>query len=195
MMKYKIAWGGCAMMLTAALLPALGGCVPSLESTEPPDRVYWLDTTMIENPAQMTLRVSVVPGLDSDRILILEQDQRLNYYAGAFWPDNLQPLLQSAMARSLNARPNARPSGPADSNIEVTIERFFALESSTGDPLQVELRARIAGAPAAGLDCRFGQKVTAASRRLRDIVAAHQALLDQLTREVNRLAGGDSVTC
>jgi ABC-type uncharacterized transport system auxiliary subunit len=180
-----------AVLRFAALLPLLSGCIPSFESTEPADRVYWLETMAIDNPADITLRVSVVPGLDSDRILILEQDQRLNYYASAFWPDTLQTLLQSVMARSLDAK----PAGQAAAAIEVTLERFFALESSAGDPPLVEIRARIARSEPAASICLFGQQVTSASARLRDIVAAHQALLDQLTREVNKIAGGDSVSC
>ena len=168
-----------AAMLILSMLQT--GCMPSLESSEPPVRIYWLDTTEIKDPAPVRVRIKVVPGLDSDHIWILQGDQRLNYYAGAFWADRLQPLLDSVLTRSLG---DAVADAP---ELQATIERFFALESDDGIP-EVELRARITTRELTS--CQFTAREQARSERLADIVAAHQLLLDRLARELNRLATG-----
>ena len=142
------------------------GCMPSLESSEPPVRIYWLDATDIEDPAPVRVRIEVVPGLDSDHIWILQGDQRLNYYAGAFWADNLQPLLDSVLTRSLGSASAGAP------DLKVIIERFFALEADNDIP-EVELRARITSRDL--LSCQFGAKEQSRSGRLADIVTAHQS--------------------
>ena len=47
------------------------------------------------------MTVSAVPGLDTDRVLALSTDARLNQYANARWPDHLPEVLTSVMKRSL----------------------------------------------------------------------------------------------
>lgn len=152
------------------MLALVAGCMPDLTSERPPERIYWLEAAIIDDPPPVRLAVDVVPGLDSDRIWLLEEDQRLNFYAGAHWPDSLQPLLQSLIARSLNA--SAR--GP---DLQVLIERFFSVSRGEGLPPGIELTATFRSS--AGL-CRFQRARSAASGRLRDIVAGHQLLLNDL---------------
>ena len=114
--------------LILVALSALAACMPSLESNEPADRVYWLETVDVEGlDADVNVRVDVVPGLDSDRIWILQSDQRLNYYAGAFWTDSLAPLLQSVLERSLTGG-SGSPSGVT---LHILVERFFAIETTS----------------------------------------------------------------
>ena len=83
------------MRLPLFLLLAVGSasCIPDLKSDLPPDRIYWLEVPELQDPPAVDLQLSVVPGLDSDRIWLLQRDQRLNYYAGAYWADNLRPWL------------------------------------------------------------------------------------------------------
>jgi len=183
------------------VLWAVAGCMPSLESNEPADRVYWLETVDVEGlDANVNVRVDVVPGLDSDRIWILQSDQRLNYYAGAFWTDSLAPLLQSVLERSL-----AGESGSSNGvTVELLVERFFAIETASDGGPPIELKARIQVrhsqvARGESISCVFDERRVAATDRLRDIVAAHQALLDALARESGRLAlassGGQPPKC
>jgi len=182
--------------LAAALL---SGCIPSFESDEPPTRIYWLRPAPAQKPiasnaAKVPVQVTVVPGLDSDHIWILQRDQRLNYYAGAHWPDTLRPLLQSVLERSI-----VRPaSAPAGLSFEILIERFFAVETAAEGTPSIELRARISGSELASASCVFDASSNPSTGRLRDIVAAHQAVLDQLAEEVARLASlaaNDQPTC
>ncbi len=164
------------------LIALLGGCVPDFRSTHPPPRVYWLSPVSISDPPPVTVTLAVVPGLDTDRIWVLEPDQRLNYYAGAFWPDRLQVVLQSVLDRSLDSRSGAP-------HVDVLLERFFAVgDPASGAPV-VEIAARI---ETPELHCRFESSSQAGSDRLRDIVAAHQTLLDELVRAVGVASRGDA---
>lgn len=162
-----------ALMLICTLF---SGCMPELKSEMPPDRVYWLEPTVLLNPPALQLQVEVAPGLSTDHILLLERDQRLNVFAGAYWPDNLQPLLESLLQRSLTA-------GAGGERMHVLVERFFALEAAPDNPPEVEIRALLATGEG---NCRFAQSRMAASNRLRDIVAAHQRLLDELAEGIAR---------
>jgi ABC-type uncharacterized transport system auxiliary subunit len=175
------------LMLTLALASA-AGCMPSLESGEPPERVYWLEPVDVTSSVSVQVDVSVVPGLEGDRIWILQPDQRLNYYAGAFWADSVAPLLSSVLDRSLNGA-GAVAQGVA---VEVLIERFFAVEAPGGAPPEIELAARIRGTASEPVVCLIRETRRAGSSRLRDIVAAHQALTEELARAVARFAASQA---
>lgn len=165
-------------LLLVTLATFLGGCMPDLKSDLPPDRVYWLEAPEpVDSPA-LDLRLSVVPGLDSDRLWVLQRDQRLNYYAGAYWQDDLRPLLESLLRRSLNSQSKAL-------EVHVLVERFFALEAGGGAPPDVVVRALL---ESAGVRCRFDYAQSLQDDRLRDVVAGHQHALDALAAAVATLA-------
>jgi hypothetical protein len=156
----------------------LSGCIPDLKSDLPPDRVYWLEVPQISDPPGLDLRLTVVPGLDSDRIWLLQQDQRLNYYAGAYWPDNLRPLLESLLVRSLGAR-------RGEPEVVVLIERYFAVDTGSGMVPDVVVRALL---ESEGARCRFERVEALDGDRLRDVVAGHQRALDALATAVAQFA-------
>jgi len=177
-------------ILLATVLPAaLLGCSSVLTSNEPPQRIYWLESTSTEpSPGVAAVQVALVPGLNSDHIWILQPDMRLNYYAGALWADRLDLVLRSVIERSLNA--GARPG--AGIGLEVLIERFFAVEGNPGDIPRVELTALIRRSDWQGPACAFTSSTHPATDRLRDIVAAHQWVLDQLIGALRTMALGTS---
>ncbi len=156
----------------------LAGCMPDLKSDLPPDRVYWLEVPEVTDPPAVDLIVAVVPGLDSDRIWLLEQDQRLNYYAGAYWPDNLRPLLASLLERALDPQRSA-------GEVRVLIERFFAVDVGDGVPPEVTVRALLESESGR---CRFERVETLADARLRSVVAGHQQALDRLAAALAEFA-------
>lgn len=182
-------------LMLAVALGCAGGCMPSLESSEPPERIYWLEPVEVASSLSVVVDVSVVPGLEGERIRVLEPDRRLNYYAGAFWADSMAPLLESVLDRSLNG---AGPVAQAVA-VEVLIERFFAVETGTAAPPEIELAARLRGEAGEPVVCLVRDTRTAGSARLRDIVAAHQALAQELARAVARFAAaleaGGEVAC
>jgi len=189
----KGAKTGAKTVLVLTIL-AMSGCAPMLQSNDPPERIYWLEPDQASDTAgpAASIRVSVVPGLNSDHIWILQRDRRLNYYAGATWPDTLPRVLQSVVGRSLNADGSPSP----DVVFEVLIERFFAVESA-GEIPDVELRARIHKLSGSGGACSFAAEAQPATPRMRDIVAAHQQVLDDLIETLERLksSNGEGRSC
>ena len=157
---------------------ASASCMPDLKSDLPPDRIYWLEVPELQDPPAVDLQLSVVPGLDSDRIWLLQRDQRLNYYAGAYWADNLGPLLESLLARSLKDERTA-------ADVQVLIERFFAVETGDGRPPQVTVRALLENEEG---QCRFEAVESLSDGRMRDVVAGHQVALDELAAALARFA-------
>lgn len=101
-----------ATRLLAATLcaVALAGCGGLLESSAPAPSRWWLEPVAPDETAiaalaarghdRLVLDLTVVPGLDTDRILTLDRQARLNHYAGAYWPDHLPEVLASVLARS-----------------------------------------------------------------------------------------------
>ncbi len=150
-----------------------------LQSEEPPQRIYWLETSAINsvNAETPPFDISLAPGLDSNQIWILQTDQRLNYYAGAVWPDNLGRVLRSVVDRSLNIN-----TGTETATVDVLIDRFFVVEGVADSLPVVELRAHIRSADGQRTKCTFTTDAASATARLRDIVAAHQQVLDELIR-------------
>jgi hypothetical protein len=65
--------------------------------------------------------------------------------------------------------------------VDILIERFFAVEQGEGDPPDIVVSARL---DSGDERCRFEAVRPAATARLRDIVAGHQKLLDELTAAV-----------
>jgi hypothetical protein len=73
-------------------------------------------------------------------------------------------------------------------SFDILIEKFFAVETVAGANPGIELRARIARSDIASPTCVFETSSEPLTERLRDIVAAHQVVLNRLTDEVHRLA-------
>ena len=164
--------------ISVLIFVLLGGCMPDLKSDLPPDRIYWLEVPEVADSPAVNLELAVVPGLDSDRIWLLQLDQRLNFYAGAYWPDNLSPLLESLLRRALTSERSGL-------DVQVLIERFFAVERGEGLAPEVELRARF---EADGVHCRFETVEAVADNRLRDVVAGHQQVLEALAAALAQFA-------
>jgi ABC-type uncharacterized transport system auxiliary subunit len=87
-------------------LSALTACGSLVETQRPADEVYWLEPLAGELAAAsgavpIQLQVSAVPGLDTDRVLLLNEDARLSQLGLARWPDYLPELLNSVLRRSL----------------------------------------------------------------------------------------------
>ncbi len=180
------------LILSAALLTACGGL---LESDRAPVQTWWLEPLDAgERPARgdwLTINVSGVPGLDTDRILNINRDSRLNHYEGARWPDHAPDLLASVLARSIEStgqfsRVTVRHSRPSDGcHLDLELRQFFARLDGAGDPTGVSLEL------SGSLDCgdgpspvRVGGSAGVASSLMRDIVAGFQAALDQATRDL-----------
>ena len=98
--------------LLSCVVPAvmLVGCGSMLTSDEPPEHVYWLEAptlrlgeTSTQHSPALNVVVGTIPGLDTDRILVKGPGARMNYYAGARWPDHLPEVVTATVRLSLES--------------------------------------------------------------------------------------------
>ena len=140
----------CLSMFFAALLCGCGGM---LTSDQPPEHVYWLeaaslqlDRPLAEDTPDLVVVVDTLPGLDTNRILVMEPGARLNYYAGARWPDNLPELLTATVRLSLESsgRFGRVRSGTrlAESEwlLELEVREFFAVVVAANSPPEIHVQ-------------------------------------------------------
>jgi cholesterol transport system auxiliary component len=148
---------GAALVL---LLASLSGCSGLFHSNARPEQVYYLrapsgggagvsraDGTRADgtsaagasNPAALvppaSLRVShplTSPGLDTPRIMLVQNDHRLNFYAGSRWPSAAPDVIESLLAQTLRAsgawasvEDTASPF-PSDYLLQTVVRRFEA---------------------------------------------------------------------
>jgi ABC-type uncharacterized transport system auxiliary subunit len=180
------------LLLWTVLAVALGGCSGMLTSDQPPEHVYWLEAVTLqlsepptENLPDLIVAVRAIPGLDTDRILVKGPGARLNYYAGARWPDHLPEVLTVTVRLSLESsgRFNHVSSGSqirrSEWSLDLELREFFAVVSTAGAPPQVHVKL------AGHLNCGSGSiavsaATTAAAQedKLSAIIAAYQSATD-----------------
>ena len=179
----------------ALLMQACGGILTSENAAK---QYYLLQP--LEAPAPradaaqrhaLSVNVTAVPGLDTDRIMALGADARLNRYSNARWPDHLPEVLVSVLRRSLeeSGRFSAVTTDvrtPADAwSLELEIQQFYGVQSASGvtRSVIVELAGELA---CGGLSrrIRLEHDSPVAEERLAAVVSAHQEGLDAVTRDL-----------
>lgn len=188
------------MALPAILLPLvlLTACAGLLTSEQPARQNYLLrpyeaNFAPAGGAAQpdLLLHLSVIPGLDTDRILALGTDARLNHYANARWPDHLPEVLASVMQRSLQstgrfADVKVAPTGAEDAwTLDLELREFYGIQDAAGSTSSVH--AGLAGRLVCGDQAHAlsaAESTPVAEERLAAVVAAHQAALDSVTRQL-----------
>ena len=171
---------------------ALGGCGSMLTSDQPPEHVYWLEAVTLElgEPPSgalpdLVVEVRTIPGLDTDRVLVKGPGARLNYYAGARWPDHLPEIVTATVRLSLESsrRFNRVSSGPqirrVEWSLDLELREFFAVVTKAGTPPQV--RVKLVGHMNCGsVSTAVGAAITAPARedRLSEIITAFQSATD-----------------
>jgi cholesterol transport system auxiliary component len=178
------------MNLTPLLLLVLllAGCGGLLETQRPADVRYWLEP-LAENASapldglELALELTVVPGLDSERVLVLEPNARLGQVGQARWADSLPDVLQSVIARSLanqGAELNAGERGRR-CRLNVEVQEFFA-RGAPPSAVQASLAAQ--------LDCDEAaesfrlQAAVASGSDQASVIAALQESLNRVTRDL-----------
>ncbi|MFU8815246.1 MAG: hypothetical protein ACNA7W_07865 [Pseudomonadales bacterium] len=119
----------CRLEAWLVLLVLMGGCQVQLGPEAPdtaPTRTYWLEPPQVQvetHPGEV--RVTAVPGLDSQQMLALDADNLLVPYAGARWSGPVPQLLRSLVIQSLGA-------GQGDEPLHLEVRRFF-VERDAGE--------------------------------------------------------------
>ena len=135
------------VLLSAA---AVSGCSGLFHSNARPEQVYYLRAPSAgapegsgaggaSNPAALvppaSLRVThplASPGLDTPRIMLVQNDHRMNFFAGSRWPSAVPDVIESLVAQTLRAsgawasvEDTASPF-PSDYLLQTAIRRFEA---------------------------------------------------------------------
>jgi ABC-type uncharacterized transport system auxiliary subunit len=171
-------------------------CAGILDSKQPAERTYWLEPLIVQGATtdgaarpSIVVTVKAAPGLDTDRLLILESGARLNHYAGARWPDNTPEVLESLLRRALESTGEyARVSGSQDSRssewqLDLELHEFYTVASSSGGDVRMVLNGYVT--------CRdmdhtisLQSTVDVSEERLSLIVAAYQRALHEVTSDL-----------
>lgn len=176
-----------------ALLIMLGlgltGCGSLLQSDAPAATQWWLVSSPLSESAPrlqrpLVLNLDVVPGLDTDRILNLNDQARLNSYSGATWPDALPEVLESLVQRSLETISDApvRRGTRADAStclLSLEVREFFGRVDSAD--ITQEVRFEIQGeltCPGFSRVVASRQSTPVTENRMGPIVGAFQQALD-----------------
>jgi cholesterol transport system auxiliary component len=194
-------------LVVACAALASSGCAGLFHSSAAPEQTYLLRAppppaasapaapagAALANPAGLpSIRVSqpgAAPGLESPRIMLVQADHRLNFYAGSRWPAPVPSLIEALAVETLRGSnawqsvEDADSPFPSDYLLRITVRRFEA--DYTGG----------SGAPDVHvvLDCVVGRRegrevvasfvaqgtATAAADRMSAVVAAFEQAADQ----------------
>jgi len=187
-----------ARALMLAMAGTLSACVSGLRSDAPPVQAYVLRAAPGEqhSPSAAGPRASLkvlyptaAPGLDTERIVLIQSNRRLSYYAASRWAAALPTLVEQLAVDTLRrtgAWSAVEGSGgvwPADYFLQLDIRRFEADYSSGSGPPVVHVV----------LDCTLGRRAgeqelvasfiterteAAAQNRLGAVVAAFERAAD-----------------
>lgn len=184
-----------ALLLTTTLLAACSGV---MDSAQPARQYYMLmpasGVSASPETAQgpvLSLSVGAIPGLDTDRVVAIDSDARLNHYANARWPDHLPEVLTSVIRRSLASsglfsvvEEGTRASGD-EWLLTLEVQQFYGVQTTSGNTSSVKVG--FSGSIECGqqqISFRLSDSNPVADERLSVVVAAHQRGLDNITRQL-----------
>jgi cholesterol transport system auxiliary component len=178
--------------IAAIAVVAVSGCSGGLHSDAPLPQAYALRAAPVpaalaraEQAASLrVMRPYAAPGLDTDRIMLLQSDRRLSYYASSRWaaalPDVVEVLAVDTLraSASWSAVEDSHSSFVADYYLQITIRRFEAdtTEGAGGPVVHVRLSCMLGRGADHELIAAFPAEgsATAAQNRLGAVVAAFE---------------------
>lgn len=177
------------LFLFLVLTVSLAGCGSVLKSDAPPITEWWLVPGELSAPAampqgQLILSLQVVPGLDTDRILNLDNNAQLNSYGGARWPQSLPRVLESLVQRSLESISNkpVRTGSRANDDaclLQLEVREFFGRvdQAEVTRHVQLALQGELV-CPTFNRKVATRQTIPVTENRMSAIVAAFQKAMD-----------------
>jgi len=200
----RIVWRAGCILVAAASISTLSGCTGSFfESKVPVPQVYVLAAAPPATegePSNTDIAVgipSAAPGLDTERIAVLRDANRLDYYVGAVWGDTAPHIFQYFLVSSLQRSNGFRSVTTeqsrvsADYVLDLDMQDFQAEYADASRPsahvgVAVSL-LRIKDRKLIG-NWRFAVTVPAADNRLGAVVAAFQTASQQLAAQIGTSA-------
>lgn len=175
----------------------LGACGSLTESDKPAVTNWWLVpyagvAQATDSASPVIVSISVVPGLDTDRILALSAESELKPYAGARWADSLPELTESLVGRTLEASGRFEPvSGRAGGSIRpcdlhLEIREFYTTLKSGGETggVRVAMSGRYQCESGQSLPIKLQSSVPVHDNRMRVIVASFQRAMDEAMQDL-----------
>jgi ABC-type uncharacterized transport system auxiliary subunit len=140
----------------------------------------------------VAISITVVPGLDTDRILTLSDDAELNQFAAARWADNLPELVTSLVSRTLEASGrfdivSGRAGGGSEScELRLELQEFFARLSSSGQTtgVQVAIEGRFQCESDEPVPLKLNASIPVHDERMSVIVAAFQQAMNSVMKDM-----------
>ena len=183
----------------SVLVLSLGACSGLTQSDKPAIKRWWLEpyvqaapVELVESPVPVTLSVTVIPGLDSDRILTLSNDAELSQFAAARWVDHLPELVSSLIGRSLQATAQFEvtteraASGVENCSLELDLREFFVDIGSSGrvSGVRVAINGSFECDSSLPIVFHSASSVVVTDERMTVIVAAFQQAMDDVTKDI-----------
>jgi len=188
----------CALILVLSLL--LGACSGLLKSDQPVKQLFMLhplsppSSSTVNSQAEplpLVISARVVPGLDTDRILVLGPDSSLTPVANARWADNLPEVISSVVRRSLSLSGRYAPEfdGPnrhrQSTRLQLELQAFYGTRNYDAETERVEIMIE------GRIECleakhaiRISRDTAVGGTSLTRIVSAHQRVLDEAMEEL-----------
>jgi cholesterol transport system auxiliary component len=182
------------LLVAATVAVTSSGCSLMFHSNPEPEQTYYLRAAEVPPgtdpvPVHASLRVmhpAADPGLDSPRIVLLQSQHRMGYYADSHWPAALPDLVESLAVETLHgtgAWVSIEDSGspfPSDYLLQITIRRFEADYTSGSLELpsvHVVLECIVGRGDGREVIASYVAEGTAkpSANRLADVVAAFQS--------------------
>jgi cholesterol transport system auxiliary component len=177
----------CALVL----LLALGAGCSGLHSSAKAEQTYYLRATATPVaagvPVPGALRVAAPaadPGLDTSRIVLVQPDHRMGFYAGSRWPAAAPAMVEALAVQTLRAsgsfasvQDSASPF-PSDFLLQVTLRRFEAdyTSDAAAPEVHVVLDGLLGRHDTSNVVGTFEVTgtATAAANRMADVVSAFE---------------------
>ena len=185
----------CLLILTLSV-SACGGLT---RSDKPATKTWWLEPyvgmaqeSLSDQVLLIALSTTVVPGLDTDRILTLSDDAELSQFAAARWADNLPELVTSLIGRTLEASgrfeivSNRAGGGSEDCDLKLELREFYARLNATGQTIgvQVAIDGRYQCESDEPVSLKLNTLIPVHDDRMSVIVAAFQQAMDSAMRDL-----------
>ena len=186
------------LLILALSVSACGGLT---RSDKPATSTWWLEpyTGMTQETSSVpvplvAISVTVVPGLDTDRILTLSDDAELNQFAAARWADNLPELVTSLVGRTLEASGrfeivSGRAGGSSENcELQLELQEFFAYLSPSGQTtgVQVTIDGRFQCESSESVLLKLSTSIPVNDDRMSVIVAAFQQAMNSVMRDLHK---------
>ncbi|GAK33677.1 hypothetical protein JCM17846_12900 [Iodidimonas nitroreducens] len=200
------AKGLARLFMGLGIMAGLSGCggLVNLGPSGPPLAIYGLDPLPLLSDERGGVPLIYIEepqlsgALDTVRIAISRDNRRFEYLADARWEERTPQLLQRYLARSIDNGPALDAVGnfnidlPVDYRLRMDLRRFDAHRTSDGLTIEITLLASLVDALSSDLlgSRHFKASHPAASNQPDDIVAAYNAALDEMTKDLSSWIAG-----